>query len=42
MEQQGVSEPEAYQATRRLAMLKNKTISEIAESVVAEAELLHA
>lgn len=42
MEQQGVSEPDAYQAMRKLAMRKNKKLSEIAESVIAAAEILHA
>lgn len=41
MEQQRVSEPEAYQAMRKLAMRTNRKLSEIAESVVAAAELLH-
>jgi response regulator NasT len=40
MEQQGLSELEAYQAMRKLAMRKNKKLSEIAESAIAAAELL--
>jgi response regulator NasT len=40
MQQQGVSEADAYQAMRKLAMRKNKRLAEIAESVVSAAELL--
>jgi response regulator NasT len=40
MQQQGVSEVDAYQAMRKLAMRKNKKLAEIAESVVSAAELL--
>ena len=40
MEQQGISEAEAYQAMRRLAMRKNKRLVDVAESVIAAAELL--
>lgn len=39
MQQQGISEDEAFQAMRRLAMRKNRRLAEIAESVVAAAEL---
>lgn len=40
MEQQGVSESDAFQSMRRLAMRKNKKLVEIAEGVIAAAELL--
>lgn len=40
MEQQKLSEAEAYKAMRQLAMRKNKRLVEIAQSVVAAAELL--
>jgi response regulator NasT len=40
MQQQGVSEAEAYQAMRRLAMRRNKKLAEIADSVIAAAELM--
>ena len=40
MEQQGISEAEAYQAMRKLAMRKNKRLRDIAESVIAAAELM--
>ncbi len=40
MEQQGISEAEAYQAMRKLAMRKNKRLKDIAESVIAAAELM--
>lgn len=40
MEQQGMSESQAYQAMRELAMRKNKKLSEIADGILATAELL--
>lgn len=40
MQQQGISESEAYQAMRRLAMRKNKRLKEIAEGVIATADLM--
>lgn len=40
MQQQGVSEAEAYQAMRRLAMRRNKKLAEIADSVIAASELM--
>jgi response regulator NasT len=40
MEQQGVSEADAYQAMRRLAMRKNKKLAEIADGVISAAELM--
>ena len=40
MKQRGMSEDEAYRALRKLAMSSNKRIGEIAESVVAAAQLL--
>jgi len=40
MQKRGVSEEEAYKALRKLAMDKNKRIAEIAEGIVAAAELL--
>jgi response regulator NasT len=40
MQQQGISEPEAFAAMRSLAMRKNKKLVEIAETVIAAAELL--
>jgi response regulator NasT len=40
MQQQGISEPEAFNAMRSLAMRKNKKLVEIAEGVIAAAELL--
>lgn len=39
MEKQGISESNAYQAMRKLAMRKNKKLSEIAEGILATAEL---
>lgn len=40
MQRKGLSEDEAYKALRKLAMDKNKRIAEIAEGIVAAAELL--
>jgi two-component system, response regulator / RNA-binding antiterminator len=40
MQQQGISESEAFGAMRGLAMRKNKKLVEIAEGVIASAELL--
>jgi response regulator NasT len=40
MQQQGISEAEAFAAMRTLAMRKNKKLVEIAEGVIAAAELL--
>lgn len=40
MRQRGVSEAEAYQAMRKLAMRSNKRVVDIAESIIAAAELL--
>jgi response regulator NasT len=40
MQQQGISEPAAFAAMRSLAMRKNKKLVEIAEGVIAAAELL--
>lgn len=40
MQQQGISEPEAFAAMRSLAMRRNKKLVEIAEGVIAAAELL--
>ena len=40
MQQQGISEAEAYQAMRELAMRKNKKLAEIADSVISAAELM--
>jgi len=40
MEQQGLSESDAFQAMRKLAMRKNKKLVEIADSVISAAELL--
>jgi response regulator NasT len=40
MQQQGISEPEAFAAMRSLAMRKNKKLVDIAEGVIAAAELL--
>lgn len=40
MQQQGISEPEAFTAMRTLAMRRNKKLVEIAEGVIAAAELL--
>jgi response regulator NasT len=40
MQQQGMSEEEAYQAMRKLAMRRNKRLAEIADSVIATAELM--
>ncbi len=40
MQQQGIAEPEAFAAMRSLAMRKNKRLVEIAEGVIAAAELL--
>jgi response regulator NasT len=39
MEQHGISEDEAFQSMRKLAMRKNKKLVEIAEGVMAAAEL---
>jgi len=40
MSQKGVSEEEAYQAMRRLAMRSNRRVVEVAEGIIAAAELL--
>jgi response regulator NasT len=40
MQQQGISEPEAFAAMRSLAMRRNKKLVDIAEGVIAAAELL--
>jgi len=40
MRQRGVSEEEAYQAMRKVAMRSNRRLVEVAESLVAAAELL--
>lgn len=40
MQQQGISEPQAFTAMRTLAMRRNKKLVEIAEGVIAAAELL--
>ncbi|MFW2438570.1 MAG: ANTAR domain-containing response regulator [Arenicellales bacterium] len=40
MQARGLSEDEAYKALRKLAMDKNKRIGEIAEQVIAAAEIL--
>ena len=40
MKQRGMSEEEAYQALRKLAMSRNKRIVEVADGVIAAAELL--
>ncbi len=40
MQQQRIAEPEAFAAMRSLAMRKNKKLVEIAEGVIAAAELL--
>jgi response regulator NasT len=40
MQQQGISEPDAFAAMRSLAMRRNKKLVEIAEGVIAAAELL--
>ncbi len=40
MQQQGVSEADAYQAMRKLAMRKNKRLAEIADSIISAAELM--
>lgn len=40
MKQRGFSEDEAYHALRKLAMSRNKRVIEVAEGVVAAAELL--
>lgn len=40
MKQRGVSEEEAYHALRKLAMNRNQRIAEVAENVIAAAELL--
>lgn len=40
MQQQGLTEPEAFDAMRKLAMRKNKKLVEIADSVISTAELL--
>ncbi|WP_295539429.1 ANTAR domain-containing protein [uncultured Thiohalocapsa sp.] len=40
MQQQGVSEAQAYQAMRQLAMRRNKRLAEIADSVIAASELM--
>lgn len=41
MKQQGLGEEQAYQAMRKLAMRKNKRLVDIADSVIAAAELLN-
>lgn len=40
MRQRGVSEDEAYQAMRKVAMRSNRRLAEVAEGIVAAAELL--
>jgi len=40
MRQRGVSEEEAYQALRKVAMRTNRRVAEVAESLLATAELL--
>src|SRR3569832_285856 len=40
MKQHGVSESEAYHALRRLAMSRNKRLIDVAEGVIAAAELM--
>jgi response regulator NasT len=40
MDKRGLSEHEAYQAMRRLAMSRNKRLADVAEGIVAAAELL--
>jgi response regulator NasT len=40
MRQRGVSEEEGYQARRKLAMRSNRRLAEVAESIIAAAELL--
>lgn len=40
MKQRGMSEEDAYQALRKLAMNRNKRIVEVADGVIAAAELL--
>ncbi len=40
MRQRGVSEEEAYQAMRQLAMRSNRRLGEVAESIITAAELL--
>ena len=40
MEQHGIGEAEAFQTMRKLAMRRNKKLVEVAESVIAAAELL--
>ncbi len=40
MQKRGMSEDEAYKALRKLAMDRNKRLIDIAESVIAAAELL--
>ena len=40
MEQQGITEPEAYALLRKAAMDRNRKIAEIAESIVTAADLL--
>jgi response regulator NasT len=40
MKQRGMSEEQAYQALRKLAMNRNKRIAEVADAVIAASELL--
>mgnify|MGYP001819030138 CR=1 FL=1 len=40
MEQHGIGEAEAFQSMRKLAMRRNRKLVEVAESVIAAAELL--
>jgi response regulator NasT len=40
MDRRGMSEQEAYTALRKLAMDKNKRLAEVAEMIIASAELL--
>lgn len=40
MQQQGISEAEAYQAMRKLAMRKNRKLAEIADGIISAAELM--
>jgi response regulator NasT len=41
MKQRGCDEPQAYHALRKMAMDKNLRIGEVAENVIAFAELLN-
>jgi response regulator NasT len=41
MKQRGFDEPQAYHALRKMAMDKNLRIGEVAENVIAVAELLN-